>query len=370
LFPLAYAVVDAENNDNWLWFLQMVRRVIEGHTPDFLHPKKLTFLSDRQKGLLEAVENVFPDSPHGYCLKHLEECFRKAFKNADLCSLLWKAARATTQKDFDKAIQDMNGINPLAFQWLQANADPVHWAEIYFEGRRYSHLTSNISESLNSWLLRARELPILAMLETIRHQLMQWYANRRHLEDRTQGLVVAKIAKRIQDSANSRARRYRFLQSTDSKFEVQSKGVLNDYQVDINERSCSCREWRATGIPCSHALAVILGLKRDPQDYTERFYRLEEYKATYSGVIAHPLVNDVDQPLTFNFAEFSYNMEDGSEPEEDNEVLEPPNTRRPAGRPKKKRIRRIAGNEVPVHAFKCSRCEGLGHSRRTCTAAI
>ena len=162
MFPLAYAVVDIENNDNWLWFLRTVHRVIETYAPVFLHPKKLTFLSDHQKGLLEAVGLVFPDSPHGYCLKHLEECFRKAFKNADVCSLLWKAARATTQEDFDKAIQDMNAIEPLASQWLQANADPVHWAEIYFEGRRYGHLTSNISESLNSWLLTARELPILA----------------------------------------------------------------------------------------------------------------------------------------------------------------------------------------------------------------
>lgn len=100
--------------------------MIEAHAPDFLHPKELTFLSDHQKGLVEAVRFIFPDSPHGYCLKHLEECFRKAFKNADLCSLLWKAARATTQEDFDKAIRDMDGINPLAFQWLQANADPVH----------------------------------------------------------------------------------------------------------------------------------------------------------------------------------------------------------------------------------------------------
>ena len=93
-----------ENDDNWLWFLQMVHRVIERHVPDFLRAKMLTFLSDRQKGLREAVENVFPDSPHGYCLKHLEECFRKAFKSMDLCSLLWKAAYATTQADFDKTI--------------------------------------------------------------------------------------------------------------------------------------------------------------------------------------------------------------------------------------------------------------------------
>jgi hypothetical protein len=39
-------------------------------------------------GLLEAVANVFSESPHGYCLKHLEENIHKAFKNADICSLL------------------------------------------------------------------------------------------------------------------------------------------------------------------------------------------------------------------------------------------------------------------------------------------
>ena len=211
------------------------------------------------------------------------------------------------------------------------------------------------------------------MLETIRHQLMQWYANRRHLEDRTQGLIVGKIAKRIQDSVNNHARRYRFLQSTNSKFEVQSKDSTNNYRIDIDQHSCSCREWRATGIPCSHALAVILGLKQDPQRYTEQFYHLAEYKATYSGVISHPLINDLDQLLTFNFTEFLHNMEDGSDIEsDDNEALEPPNTRRPAGKPKKKRIRKIGSleSQVPVHPFKCSRCQGLGHSRRTCTAAI
>jgi hypothetical protein len=70
----------------------------------------------------------------------------------------------------------MNAINPAAFVWLQTHADPKYWAEIYFEGRCYGHLTSNISESLNSWLLHARELPILPMLETIRHQLMIWFS--------------------------------------------------------------------------------------------------------------------------------------------------------------------------------------------------
>lgn len=39
LFPLAYAVVSAENNENWLWMLQHLHRVIETYASDFLENK-------------------------------------------------------------------------------------------------------------------------------------------------------------------------------------------------------------------------------------------------------------------------------------------------------------------------------------------
>jgi SWIM zinc finger len=172
----------------------------------------------------------------------------------------------------NRAIEDMNKIDVRAFPWLQANADPIHWAELFFEGRRYGHLTSNIAESLNSWLLSAREKPVLAMLETIRHQSMTWFSNRQHSELNTAGLLVAKVAKEIQEAINTQARRYRYYQSTETKFEVLSKETLKEYRVDLAEHSCSCRDWKANGYPCGHALAVILGLKHDPQTYTESFY--------------------------------------------------------------------------------------------------
>lgn len=222
LFPVAFAIVDIENDDNWHWFLQLLHRVIAENSPEFLQGNILTFLSDRQKGLLEAVENIFPGSPHGYCLKHLEENFRRMFKNVELCSLLWKAARATTVEEFNKCLEAMNKIDQRAIPWLQTNADPKHWAELYFEGYRYGHLTSNIAESLNSWLLPAREQPILAMLEAIRHQLMSWFATRRESETNTTGLVVKKAAKRIQDTIQNRTRRYRYISTTDTIYEVNS----------------------------------------------------------------------------------------------------------------------------------------------------
>ena len=45
--------------------------------------------------------------------------------------------------------------------------------------------------------------------------------------------------------------------------------------------------------------------------------------------------------------------------------LLPPNTQRPAGRLKKKRIQNGTENE-PRRKFKCGRCTGVGHNKRTC----
>ena len=36
LFPLAYAVVDAENDDNWFWFNTLLRKVIDEHATGYL----------------------------------------------------------------------------------------------------------------------------------------------------------------------------------------------------------------------------------------------------------------------------------------------------------------------------------------------
>src|SRR5579859_7110824 len=92
LFPVSYAVVSAENDDNWSWFIDNLHNVIQMHAPTCLAPRMLAFISDRRKGLLEAVEKVFPGSPHGYCLRHLYENLHKLFKHKDLRSLLWEAA--------------------------------------------------------------------------------------------------------------------------------------------------------------------------------------------------------------------------------------------------------------------------------------
>jgi hypothetical protein len=126
--------------------------------------------------------------------------------------------------------------------------DPTHWADLYVKGKRYSHLTSNIAEAFNAKIMAAREMPILAMLEEIRHQVMGWFASRRHSEDVTAGPIVSRIANKIQTLIAERARRYRYRQSMDELFEIQSKETLAEYIVNLDSQTCSCRLWQ-TNVP-------------------------------------------------------------------------------------------------------------------------
>src|SRR5438046_135115 len=153
-----------------------------------------------------------------------------------------------------------------------------HWAELYFPGRRYGHLTSNIAESLNAKLLPAREMPVLALLESIHKTLMDWFTEKCQLEVSTAGFVIKKVATQIQDTVNSQAHHYQFRQRINMQYEVNSNETLRDYLVNITEWSCSCWKWQATGIPCGHALGVIIsGLKDNPQAYMEPFYSLNTF---------------------------------------------------------------------------------------------
>ena len=180
LFPLAFAVVDSENDAQWLWFLQKLRDVLMEHVPTILDvPDALTILSDRQKGLIQGVESIFPFSAHGYCVKHLERNLKIHHNHPELIKLLWKAASARSIPEFEKHMDNFRKISEHAYTWLINETNPENWVDCYFKGKRYGHYTSNIIESLNSWLRTAREQPLLPMLETIRSGLMDWFEKRR-----------------------------------------------------------------------------------------------------------------------------------------------------------------------------------------------
>ena len=74
IIPLAYAVVESENNDSWLWFLTLVRTRVIGNRG------RVCIVLDHNAGLLNALEvlhsstNVdiaWPDVERRWCMRHL-----------------------------------------------------------------------------------------------------------------------------------------------------------------------------------------------------------------------------------------------------------------------------------------------------------
>lgn len=63
-FVLWHALV--ENTHNWAWILRMLLKSI-----DKIDDPSIPFISDRQKGLHTAMQEVFPHIMHGHYTHHL-----------------------------------------------------------------------------------------------------------------------------------------------------------------------------------------------------------------------------------------------------------------------------------------------------------
>lgn len=349
LFPLAFGVVDVENDESWMWFLSELHRAIEKNAQN---KPRLTFLSDGQKGTAEAVRKKFPSSSHAFCMRHLSEIIGRDFKNSRLVHLLWKAAYATTSITFREKMAEIEEVSPEAAKWIH-QFPPSQWALAYFEGTRYGHLSSNIDE-FTKWIVEARELPIIQVIECIHSKLIAEFADRRLKSNSWFSVLAPSAEKRISDAINLAAT-YQVLRSDEVEFEVIS-AERSDI-VNIGTHCCSCRDWQLHGIPCSHAVAALLSCRKDVYAFTEKCFTVEGYREAYAETL-HPI------PEKIEWKKVGDVMDNGDDP-----VVRPPKVRRPPGRPEKKRIC-VEDLNREKHTVHCSRCNRTGHYKTTCKAEV
>ena len=89
----------------------------------------------------------FPRPAHGFCVFHIQKNVLKAY-HTDLDSLLFKAAKAATENEFDEKLALINGLDPDAGAYI-SGIEKRKWAQAFFPVRRLGHVTSNIAESAN-----------------------------------------------------------------------------------------------------------------------------------------------------------------------------------------------------------------------------
>ncbi|KAM5552368.1 hypothetical protein ABKV19_026961, partial [Rosa sericea] len=111
---IAYAMVEMESKDSWIWFLEILckdRSILEDGAG-------WTFISDKQKGLMPAFEEVVPLANIRFCVRHMWTNFTKLFPGNVLKDQMWRCAKSTTLPYFAKAIEEMKALDNEAYKWM------------------------------------------------------------------------------------------------------------------------------------------------------------------------------------------------------------------------------------------------------------
>ncbi|CAA7055018.1 unnamed protein product [Microthlaspi erraticum] len=243
VFPLAFAVVDAENNESWGWFMNNLKGCF---TQDF----PLVIVSDRHPAIANAIETVFPWATRGICYYHMQNNIIGTYHAKDIMYMVKGAAYAH-------------------------NLDTYNW-------ERFNIKTSNIAESINSAVKKAKGYPLPSLLEFIREKLSHWFMKRRE-----NALTLTTLhSKGVEYLLAVREHYAGFMdveRIDDWQFSVKSGAGL--YNVDLELRTCSCGVFEVEKIPCSHAIAAINDARLLVSSYVSPAYNKNTVHATY----AHPL---------------------------------------------------------------------------------
>ncbi|XP_021717626.1 uncharacterized protein LOC110685404 [Chenopodium quinoa] len=226
IFPVASAVVETESSETWTWFLELlvndIRSVAASVTWVHEHEDPVTFMSDRQKGLLDAFNTVIPSAKTRFCCRHIWANFKLEFPGQIYKESFRKVARSSTKHQFDKPMQEIRKLSGDAFQYL-SEIPVCHWSRHGFSHRaKLGMLLNNCCESFNNVLREARTKPILSLMEWIRRYVMKRScAKREGLKD-FEGLIMPSVVKVI-ERGQKQIWNMRIIQADLHEFEVDDE---------------------------------------------------------------------------------------------------------------------------------------------------
>lgn len=105
MYPILWAQVEAENNDSWEWFIRLLMDDL-----NMENPGSYTFICDRQKGLVNALESLVPAAEHRFCVMHLYKNLWKNHKGIGVRRLMWCAAKSTTDYHFNINMEALKNV--------------------------------------------------------------------------------------------------------------------------------------------------------------------------------------------------------------------------------------------------------------------
>ncbi|XP_020181711.1 uncharacterized protein [Aegilops tauschii subsp. strangulata] len=260
IYPIAFGVVDKEDGESWNWFLTQLRCCI-GSGKKF---GTYTIISDRQKGLLKAINEVFPDSPQRYCLRHIYANFQSAgFRGQELKKCIDKASYSYTKHGHELGMAELKAQSEDAWKWLK-KIEVSTWPRFAMDHTCKTDLVeNNLSEVFNKMILDVRAKPIRTMFEGIRTKKM---IKRQQTREKLQisKWTITPTYSEILEENKQYAKYCQADRAGPTIWQVTSKE--KQYCVDMEGYTCDCKRWNMTGVPCSHGISVMTKQKLHPED--------------------------------------------------------------------------------------------------------
>lgn len=168
---------------------------------------------------------------------------------------LWVVAKATTVPIFEGEMSQLKAISSEAYEWLKEKP-PCHWSNAHFKTwTKCDMLLNNYCKSFNSAILRARDKPIITLLEMVRFYIMQRMVSKPEHVTRWHGEIRPMISK-VLEKAKAGSCNCIAVWAGALKFEVRTMDGAR-YVVELDACTYSCRKWDLFGILCSHTVVAI-----------------------------------------------------------------------------------------------------------------
>ncbi|XP_062099983.1 uncharacterized protein LOC133805848 [Humulus lupulus] len=310
-YPIAWAVVDSENDASWSWFLTKLQELI----PD---DNDLVFISDRNQSIINGVSNIYRKSQHGHCRWHLSQNIKARVRVKGVIKVFEETTNAYKVSDFNKLYDELKNRYPVAVKYLEELILTLSkWARTHFTGCRYNIMTTNGAESINAALREPREYPIIALLEAMQAKVSEWFNNRRNIV----ASFNTKCTPLTPKAENIIPKRFKKA----SKMNVKQ---LNRFEYEVT--------------------ASYEQVRTEVYDLCSNYYKLETWALAYVDTI-YPVPQQEDWDI--------------NEVEVLPKVL-PPNVPIKRGRAKLKRIPSVGEGKKWIK--RCGLCGQPGHSKKTC----
>ncbi|XP_057745423.1 uncharacterized protein LOC130963310 [Arachis stenosperma] len=351
ILPVAFALVERENTDSWYFFLTNLRRHVATRPGVLL-------IFDRHAAIKAVLEREGCGWDHNaYCVRHIASNFATSFKSKEVKRHLVNAAYSKTQEQAQYYLELISSedpvVSPQMMGWIRG-LEPPKWLQHLDEGRQYGHITTNLSECINSVLKGTRNLLVCAIVKSTYHRLNELFVikGRQAQAQIASGQVFSQFLQKailVNREGISQMLVTSFDRATTvfTVDEIAAAGVQSRFRVNLQFHRCDCGYFQALHYPCAHALAACAYARLEWQQYVDLVYRIESVFRVYEMEF---------QPMP---------DEDMWPPYEGPRVCPNPLLRRTLeGRPMTTRIRNEMDEVEPGLGKRCGLCRQTGHTRR------